>query len=143
MVCRKTYYLGKFLEHTWYPEWRVRLFKKGLVRFEGDLHEQAIFKGEAHKLKGDLYHYSYESLYHQYEKTLKYAKIMAESHHKKGKKLRIYNLMFNPLWSFFKVYFLQEGFLVAFSSFFYTFLKYMFLLELELKAKHKENLWKR
>lgn len=68
---------------------------------------------------------------------------MAESHHKKGKKLRIYNLMFNPLWSFFKVYFLQEGFLVAFSSFFYTFLKYMFLLELELKEKHKENLWKR
>jgi hypothetical protein len=51
--------------------------------------------------------------------------------------------MFNPLWSFFKVYFLQEGFLVAFSSFFYTFLKYMFLLELEVKEKHKENLWKR
>jgi hypothetical protein len=120
------------------------------VRFEGDLHEQAIFKGEAHRLKGDLYHYSYESLYHQYEKTLKYAKIMAESYHKEGKKFRFYNLLFNPLWSFFKVYFLQRGFLdgvrgflVAFSSFFYTFLKYMFLLELELKEKHKENLWKR
>jgi glycosyltransferase involved in cell wall biosynthesis len=150
MVCRKTYYLGKFLEHTWYPEWRVRLFKKGLVRFEGDLHEQAIFKGEAHRLRGELYHYSYESLYHQYEKTLKYARTMAESYHKKGKKFRLYNLLFNPPWSFFKVYFLQKGFLdgvrgflVAFSSFFYTFLKYMFLLELELKEKHKENLWKR
>ncbi len=150
MVSRKTYYLGRFLEHTWYPEWRVRLFKKGAVRFEGELHEQAIFEGKAHKLKGDLYHYSYESLYHQYEKTIRYAKLMAESYHKRGKKFRIYNLLLNPLWSFFKVYFLQRGFLdgirgflVAFSSFFYTFLKYMFLLELELKERHKGDLWKR
>jgi glycosyltransferase involved in cell wall biosynthesis len=110
MVCRKTYYLGKFLEHTWYPEWRVRLFKKGLVRFEGDLHEQAIFKGEAHKLKGDLYHYSYESLYHQYEKTLKYAEIMAESHHKKKKNLGFITLCLIHCGAFLRFIFFKRAF---------------------------------
>ncbi len=148
MVCRRTYYLGRFLKHAWYPEWRVRLFKKGAVRFEGELHENAIFKGRAVKLKGDLYHYSFNSLYEQYEKTIRYAKIMAQVNHGKGKRFRIYNLIFNPLWSFFKVFVLQRGFLdgvrglaVAVSVFIYTFLKYLFLLELELKEKYKEKLW--
>ena len=150
MVCRRTYYLGGFLKHAWYPEWRVRLFKKGTVRFEGELHEKTIFKGKAKKLKGDLYHYSYGSLYEQYEKTIRYAKIMAEAYQKEGRRFRVYNLVFNPLWSFFKVFILQRGFLdglrgfsVAVSSFIYTFLKYLFLLELEMKEKYKEKLWKR
>jgi hypothetical protein len=57
--------------------------------------------------------------------------------------------LFNPFWSAFKVYFLKLGFLdglrglaVAFSTFFYVFLKYMFLLELELKEKYGDELWK-
>ncbi|WP_448587295.1 glycosyltransferase family 2 protein [Thermocrinis sp.] len=147
-LSRRTYYLGGFLKHTWYPEWRVRLFRKGAVRFEGELHERAIFRGEAVKLKGDLYHYSYESFSDQYEKTIRYAKIMAEEYHRKGKRFRLYNLLFNPFWSFFKVFVLQRGFLdglrgfaVAMSSFIYTFLKYLFLLELEMKKEKGEKLW--
>ena len=150
MVCRQTYYLGGFLRHAWYPEWRVRLFKKGAVRFEGELHETAIFKGKAFKLRGNLYHYSFRDLSHQYEKTIKYAKIMAEEYYKKGKKFRMYNLIFNPLWSFLKVFLLQRGFLdgfrgfaVAVSVFIYTFLKYLFLLELEMKDQKGEKLWNR
>ncbi|WP_333784743.1 glycosyltransferase family 2 protein [Thermocrinis sp.] len=150
MVCRQTYYLGGFLRHAWYPEWRVRLFKKGAVSFEGELHESAVFKGKASKLRGNLYHYSYKNLFDQYEKTIKYAKIMAEINYRKGKKFRIYNLLFNPVWSFFKVFLFQMGFLdglrgfaVAISAFIYTFLKYIFLLELEMKEKHGEKLWNR
>ncbi len=147
MVCRRTYYLGDFLNHAWYPEWRVRLFKKGMVRFEGVLHERAIYTGRAGKLKGDLYHYSYKSLQDQYSKAIRYAQIMAELMKREGKSFRLYKLLFNPLWHFFKIYFLQLGFLdgvrgllVAFSAFFYTFLKYKFLYELELKDKNPK-LW--
>ncbi|RUM30716.1 MAG: glycosyltransferase family 2 protein [Aquifex sp.] len=149
-VTRKTYYLGKFLNHSWYPEWRLRLFKKGTVYFEGEIHEKPVYKGKIGRLKGDLYHYSFKSLKHQYLKNVNYAYGMALSLFKKGKRFKFYNLIFNPIWSFTKVFFLKlgfldgsRGFLVAVSAFIYTFLKYLFLLELELKEKYGENLWKR
>ncbi len=147
MLCRKTYYLGGFLEHAWYPEWRVRLFRRGSVRFEGLLHEKAIYTGKAGRLNGDIYHYSYKSLRDQYLKTVNYAQTMAMLMKKEGKSFRLYKLLLNPLWHFLKVYFLQLGFLdgvrglmVAFSAFFYTFLKYKFLYELDLKNKNPK-LW--
>ncbi|MEJ5338608.1 MAG: glycosyltransferase family 2 protein [Aquificaceae bacterium] len=147
MLSRKTYYLGGFLNHAWYPEWRVRLFRKRKVRFEGVLHETPIYTGSVGKLRGDLYHYSYEDLEDQYVKTVRYARKMAELMKEKGKRFRLYNLILNPLWHFVKVYFVQmgfldglRGFLVAFSALFYTFLKYKFLYELELKDR-KPNLW--
>ena len=146
-VCRRTYYLGDFLKHAWYPEWRIRLFKKGKVRFEGALHERAVFKGKSGKLKGDLYHYSFKSLEDQYLKTIRYAKIMAMEMKEKGKRFRGYNLVFNPIWHFIKVYLLKlgfldgvRGFLVAMSGAIYVFLKYKFLYEMELKEK-KKRLW--
>lgn len=147
MLCRRTYYLGAFLNHAWYPEWRVRLFRKGRVRFEGKLHEKAIFEGKAGKLQGDLYHYSFESLYDQYIKTVDYAKKMAYIMKEEGRSFKLYNLLFNPFWHFVKVYFLQLGFMdgirglfVASSSFIYAFLKYKFLYELELSEK-EGRLW--
>jgi len=150
-VARRTYYMGEFLRHVWYPEWRLRLFRKGKVRFTGVIHEEPVVKGiKVGKLKGDLYHYSYASLKHQYLKTVEYARKMAEILHKEGKRFRYYNLLFNPLWSFVKIFFLKRGFLegyrgfmVAMSAFFYTFLKYSFLKEIELKEKLGYKLWKR
>ncbi|MCS7196088.1 MAG: glycosyltransferase family 2 protein [Aquificaceae bacterium] len=146
-VCRRTYYLGGFLRHAWYPEWRVRLFKKGRVTFQGELHETAVYSSKAGKTKGDLYHYSYKNLKDQYRKTLKYAEEMAHIMHRSGKRFRTYHLLFNPFWHFLKVYLFQlgfldglRGFLVASSAFIYTFLKYKFLLELEL-SERKEKLW--
>lgn len=146
-LCRRTYYLGRFLKHGWYPEWRIRLFKKGKVLFEGILHEKAIFEGKKGKLRGDLYHYSFKSLEDHYQKTIKYAKIMAQDMKSRGKKFNLLNLIFNPIWHFIKVYFFKLGFLdgirgffIAMSGAFYVFLKYKFLYELELKEK-KERLW--
>ncbi|MCS7277494.1 MAG: glycosyltransferase family 2 protein, partial [Aquificaceae bacterium] len=146
-LCRRTYYLGDFLKHAWYPEWRVRLFKKGKVFFKGELHEVAVFNCEAGTIKGDILHYSYKSLKDQYTKTIEYAERMAQIMHKSGKRFKVYNLIFNPLWHFLKVYIIQRGFLdgfrgflVASSAFIYTFLKYKFLYELELKER-KRNLW--
>ncbi len=149
-VPRKTFYLGNFLKHTWYPEWRIRLFKKDKVRYEGYLHETVVCKGKIGKLKGDLYHYSFKSLKHQFSKAFTYGEITAKEMFKKGKRASLRHLIFNPMWSFIKVYILQKGFLdgkrgfiasvyVAFS----TFIKYAFLYELNLKEKYKDNLWKR
>ncbi len=149
MINRRTYYAGAFLKHAWYPEWRLRLFKKHLIRIEGELHEEYILNGKMGKLKGDLYHYSYRNLLEQYQKNVKYAQIVANYVYSQGKRFRLYNLVLNPLWAFVKVYLLKLGFLdgmrglcVSMSSFVYTFLKYLFLWELELKEKYKDKLWR-
>ncbi|MCS7083696.1 MAG: glycosyltransferase family 2 protein [Aquificaceae bacterium] len=137
-LCRRPYYLGGFLNHGWYPEWRLRLFKKGVVTFEGNVHERPIISTKTGKLKGDIYHFSFKDLKEQYEKNIKYAHLMAIEMKTSGKKFRLWNLILNPLWHFVKVYFLKlgfldgtRGFLAASSGSIYTFLKYKFLYELE------------
>ncbi len=147
-VPRRTYYLGKFLDYVWYPEYIVRLFKKGYGKYEGQLHEKLVCNGKVGRLEGDLYHYSYKNLYHQFIKTVDYAQKMAEILYKKGKKPKLYNLLINPIFIFIKLFFIKKGFLegkrgiiIAVSGFVYVFLKYAFLYELHLKEKYKYKLW--
>lgn len=147
-VPRRTYYLGKYLDYIWYPQYVIRLFKKGQFKYEGKLHEKVICDGKIGKLKGDLYHYSFKSLYHQSKKTIDYAQKMAEILYQEGKRVKFYNLILNPLIIFIKFYFLKGGLLegkrgliISFSAFIYVFLKYAFLYELQLKEKYKDNLW--
>jgi len=148
MVNRKTYYLGKFLNHIWHPEWRVRLFKNGKVRFEERVHGAAKCKGSVKKLKGELYHYSFKSLSDQYLRTVIFAKQFVEYIYPKKRKIKFLNVVINPIWHFIKVYFLKKGFLdgkrgfmVAVSGFIHTFLKYALLYEMHLKEKYKNSLW--
>jgi len=140
MVNRKTYYLGKFLNHVWQPDWNLRLVnKKANPRWVGgNVHEYLEIDGKIGKLEGFLYHYTYRDLYDHFSKSIKYAKLSAEDYYKKGKKFKIHKLIFNPILAFSKIYFFKLGFLdgirglsIAISYFISTFLKYMFLWELE------------
>ncbi len=149
-VNRKTYYMGDFLNHVWQPEWRIRLFKKGKVKYEERVHGKAICNGTKERLKGDLYHYSYKSLKHHFQKTVYFAEETAKLMYEKRKKFRFYNLFINPLVYFIKFYILQKGFLDGHRGFIvsvigavYGFLKYAFLFEKYQEEKHGENLWKR
>ncbi len=146
LINRKTYYAGKFLEHVWQPDWVLRLVKKSAnPRWEGgNIHEYLKIDGKVGKLKGYLYHYSYKDIEDHFKRSLKYAKISAKELHKRGKKFHLHNLILNPTWAFFRQYFLNLGFLdgvrglaVSMSYLFSTFLKYLFLWELEQKEKDK------
>jgi glycosyltransferase involved in cell wall biosynthesis len=145
---RRTYYLGKFLNYTWTPEWKKRLFKKGSCKYEGELHERVVCEGKVGKLNGELHHYSYKGFEDQLLRTLRYAKKSADIMSRSGKKFKVVNLLVNPAWEFVKV-FLNKGFLdgyrgliVATFSCMHTFLKYAFLLEIELKKKFGEDIWR-
>jgi glycosyltransferase involved in cell wall biosynthesis len=146
-VNRRTYYLGGFLDHVWHPEWRLRLFRKGKGIFEGELHEKVICAGNVGRLRGDLHHYSYKGLKDQILRLVRYAEQSAVIMQKEGRKFRFINLFFNPCWAFAKVL-IRGGILDGYRSFIiavfegiYTFLKYAFLLEEELKKKQGKNLW--
>ncbi len=147
-INRKTYYIGRFLNHIWQPDWVLRLVKKDAnPRWEGgNIHEYLKIDGKTDKLKGYLYHYTYKDLNDHFNKSLKYAKLSAEEMHKNGKKFKLHKLIINPLWAFFRQYFIKLGFLdgirglsVSMSYLFSTFLKYLFLWELEQKDKNGKS----
>lgn len=147
-INRKTYYLGKFLNYVWQPDWNLRLVnRKGNPRWEGEnIHEYLKVDGKTDKLDGYLYHYTYKNLEDHFYKSLKYAKLSAEAQFKKGKRFKHHKLIINPIWAFFRIYVLNLGFLdgirglsVAMSYLFSTFLKYMYLWELDTNKKEKKK----
>lgn len=137
---RRAFYLGKLLKHTWQPDMKLRLVPRSLnPRWVGyDPHDVLMVDGATGRLNGDLIHYSYKDLGDHLDRLVTYARIVAGSYARSGRKFRWYNLLINPLSAFLKKYFIQRsfldgirGFLVAVSSLIYVFLKYAFLWELE------------
>ncbi len=146
-VNRKTYHLGKFLNHVWQPDWKLRLVKRSANPHWGgyDPHDKLIIDGKTKKIKrGYLYHYSYKDLYDQFSRLVKYAKVGAESYHRFGKNFSLWHLVVNPTYAFVKEFFIKRGFLdglvgfeVSVTHAFYVFMKYMFLWEIEKNEKKK------
>jgi len=139
-INRRTVYLGKLLKHAWQPDWKLRLVKRSAgPRWEGyNPHDVLRIKGTTERLRGDLLHYSYRDIHDHFGKVVTYSRIVADSYREQGKKFRIYNLIFNPPYAFVKEYLLKagvldgfRGFLVALSVSLYTFLKYLYLWEIE------------
>ncbi len=137
LINRRTYFLGKFLNHTLYPEWRLRLFRSGKAKYEGELHEVVRCFGKIGKLKGDLYHYSFKDFKDFIVKNIRYSEISAKALHKKGKKPSSKDIIIRPIWTFIKFYFLKKGFLdgwrgftISLSYAFFNLAKYVFLKEL-------------
>ncbi|ACO04479.1 MAG TPA: glycosyltransferase family 2 protein [Persephonella sp.] len=143
-INRKTVYLGKILNYAFQPDWKLRLVKRSSnPRWEGgNVHEYLVIDGKTSKINGDLLHYSYRDIYDHFSKVLRYSKISAEDMYTKGKKFRLRNIIINPVSAFIKEFFIRKGFLdgirgfiVALSTTFYTFLKYIFLWEKNIRER--------
>jgi glycosyltransferase involved in cell wall biosynthesis len=147
-INRRTVYLNKELKYVWQPDWKLRLVRRSASpRWTGyDPHDSLSIDGQTRRLKGILLHYPYKNVNHHFMKLIKYARTAALSYKEMNKSFKFYHLIFNPVFAFLKQYFLKRGFLdgfrgliVAFSSFFYVFLKYLFLWEEENKEEKKSN----
>lgn len=146
-VKRKTYYLGKLLNYSWQKDERLRLVRRSdNPLWVGDIvHEELKVEGKKELLNGYLTHYSYKDIEDHFNKTIRYAKLSAESYFKNGKKFKLSKLIFSPFFSFIKLYFIKGGFLdglqgliAGFSAYVYAFLKYIFLWDM-YRNKNKEN----
>jgi hypothetical protein len=138
-VNRRTFYLGEWIWHSWYPEWILRLVRRDKARWTG-LEPHAFLQehGRLEKLEGDLLHYSFRDLQDHLQRTINYARIMAQSFHASGKHFYWTKLLISPWLSFFKHLLLRSGWrdgwrgwLIAFSKWLDVFAKYAFLLEIE------------
>jgi len=134
-------YCGQWIKHSdWYPDKKLRLFKKGSGEWKGiNPHDRFTFKNgnKAGKLKGDLLHWIYKDYKEHNQKVEKFSTIAAQAYFELGIKSSILKIIFRPTWAFFKAYFLRLGFLdglngyiICVQTFNVTFLKYIKLKQL-------------
>jgi glycosyltransferase involved in cell wall biosynthesis len=138
-IPRKSNFLGKWIKHGgWYPDYVLRLFKKDKAKFNHSMvHEKVQVEGKTGYLKNDLLHYTDPNFDHYLEKLNRYTSLGAEELFRKGKRAKHFCVIFKPLAVFFKMYFVKKGFLDGFSGFilaassaFHVFSKYVKLQHL-------------
>lgn len=141
---RKTFYIYRWLNHCWYPDVKTRLFNKTTARWGGtNPHDRIITDGDnIIQLKGDIQHYSFDSVSAHLSTIDKFTEIGAIELIKKKKKFSIFSPITHSLWMFIKMYFLKRGFLDGYAGFLASTLSFMHVFIKYSKAiimRHTRN----
>ncbi len=134
---RRTFYLDRWILHGgWVPDREIRLYRRTLGSWKGDLHAKVQVAGTIGYLKRYYYHYSYENIEEQLEKMNSYSSTAADDMERAGDKFSMFRLFGNPMFRFFREFVLKRGFLdglpgfiIAVNNCFYVFNKYAKLWE--------------
>ncbi len=124
-----------------YPDYHLRLFKKGSAQFEEtEIHEGIKTENKPAKLKNSILHYSYENLEDYLNKFNLYTSLAAKKYKEKNLKISKMFPFARMTFELFKRFVLQgafldgyEGSVYAVLSSFYVFVKYSKLIELNKK----------
>ncbi len=117
-MARKTFYIYRWLNHCWYPDTKTRLFNKNSAHWGGtNPHDRIITDGNnIVKLKGDIEHYSFDSLSAHLQTIDKFTEIGANEIIKKNKSVSLISPFTHAFWIFIKTYFIKRGFLDGFAG---------------------------
>jgi len=112
-IPRKNFFGDKWIRHCgWHPDCNLRLYRKDKGKFnERDVHEAVKVDGEAGYLKAPLEHYTYRDISDYLRRMNRYSTLAAEEMFKKGRKAGYFDILFRPLFTFLKMFFLQKGFM--------------------------------
>lgn len=131
---RKANYCGQWINHCgWYPDKKIRLWKKDKAFWQGDIHEELIIDEEIKPrlLNGDILHFTYYSISEHVLQLNKFTDIAAKEKFEQGKTVSLFKLFLSPIIRFATSYFIRLGVLDGFYGFVIsvitanaTFLKY-------------------
>jgi glycosyltransferase involved in cell wall biosynthesis len=112
-VRRQNMFLGRWIRHGGlYPDWQVRLFRRGRGRFgTRAVHESVAVMGAVGHLRGHLVHRSYEGVSDFIERANRYSSLAAEQMVGEGRRVRAGELLLRPLGRFLSMYVMKRGFL--------------------------------
>ena len=110
---RRSSFCGRYMKHSgWWPDYVVRLFRRGYARFSDDqAHERLIVNGATHKLKNPLMHEAITTMDQMLGKMNLYSTASARMLHSSGRKASLLKAVFHGCWAFFRTYILRLGFL--------------------------------
>ncbi len=148
LINRKTAYLGRWIRHSgWYPDRKMRLFKKAKSRWQGRVHEGLILAGKRARLEGDILHFTYRDMSDHVQRLNRYSQLQAEDIAARGKKLLYLRALLLPPITFLRFYLWKAGILdgfpglvIALVSSWATAMKYLKAIEIKKKQKKREGL---
>ena len=142
---RRNHFLGKALNYgEGYPDLSLRLFNRRQAYWSDDtVHETVVADGPVSSLRGDLLHFSEDSIASYLEKQAVYTDLQAEALFARGKMVAPWKCFTSPLIRFIKFYIFRRGFLDGLPGFihisigcFTGFCKYAKLIELQ---RHRDQ----
>ncbi|MFA6970089.1 MAG: glycosyltransferase family 2 protein [Gallionella sp.] len=145
---RLSQFCGKFIHHSgWYPDYVLRLFKRGAGRFSDSLvHESVLLAGRAIKLTSPLLHYSYLSKKDVERKVEHYSTAAAQQMFEAGKESGYMDAVLRGGWAFVRTYMLRlgvldgvAGYAIACMNARTTYLKYRKLTALHSNRPKNDN----
>ena len=84
-VPRHNYIFGRLtLWAGWYPDYQMRLLRRGHARYERAVHEVVALDGDAGYLQHPLDHYNYETVSQFHEKQRRYTDFEVQILHREG-----------------------------------------------------------
>lgn len=112
-IPRLSSYCGRNIHHAgWWPDYVLRLFKREKGRFTADVvHETIQVDGTIQKLSSPLFHEAFINPEEVLIKVNQYSSLGAQKLFANGKKASLATALFKAIWTFFRCYFLQRGFL--------------------------------
>lgn len=153
LMPRAARYLGRWIRHSgWYPDFKLRLYDRRRGQWVGDyVHEHVEVQGQTRKLKGDLRHYTCDSLGEHLQTLDRYTTLAAQEVLDRGAGDRstgdgragwiLPRLAAMPPWKFLESYLFRQGFrdgfpglVIAGMAAFYVFLKYAKLWQMVHKG---------
>ncbi len=110
---RLSQFCGTFIRHSgWYPDYVLRLFKRGAGRFSDSLvHESVLLTGGTGKLKNPLLHYSYLTVNDVERKVEHYSAAAAQQMFQAGKRASRLRATLSAGWAFARTYIVRLGLL--------------------------------
>jgi glycosyltransferase involved in cell wall biosynthesis len=116
-IKRKTFYLGRWIRHSgWYPDRKVRLFRKSGAVWQGRIHEGLQVSGAVAPMSGDILHFTYRDISDQVRRLNRYSGFQAEEIVRKNKKCLLLRLLILPPVTFVRHYVWRLGFLDGFAG---------------------------
>ena len=114
-IPRKNIIFGKWIEHScWWPDYLVRFFCRGKVKFSDKIHVPPVTSGKGLKLEAReenaLIHHNFQTISQFLERLNRYTDIQSEELMKEGYRFKVEDLIFKPSNEFFSRFFAAEGY---------------------------------
>lgn len=131
---RRSAFCGRQMRHSgWYPDYVLRLFRRGRARFSNDaVHERVICDGIIARISEPLIHNPVTKLEDALSRMDRYSSIGAAMLAASGRRVSFSSGIFHGIWTFLRTYILRlgfldgrEGFLLAVANAEGTYYRYM------------------
>ncbi len=149
-IPRKNIIFGKWIQHSgWYPDYQLRLFRRGLGKYEKKhYHEPINVGGKISKLNNPLTHHNFETISQfLYKQLIIYAPNEAEDLLRKGYRFDWRGAIRLPMSEFLSRFFAREGYkdglhglILAILMGFYHFAIFVYLWEKKNFIEVNENM---